>query len=284
MKRPRALGVVLAAAMSFVASRATAQSTPAEDDTRAGADALFGSAARALHDGHAGDAIAEFEALADRGVVDAVASYDRGLAYAARVRLGDEVPGDLGRAAHGFEEARDLSNDALLVEDATRALVVVRSEVARRRVRAGQPVEVDPSRSLARALSRLLSEDVWAVLCALASAVLTLGLFVRWLAGAARARLVGGVAAGVAVPVLAVAAAMTLAVRHDRGNLREAVIIGSSARPTDERGIALPGGTPLPEGARVEIVGTQGASARVRFGTADAWVASSVLREIAPRE
>jgi hypothetical protein len=280
MKRiPWALALALMVALLIAGSRAFAQATAPEEET--GDAALFEAGVRALHDGRPGDAIADFEALADRGVVDAAASYDRGLAYAARVRLGDEIPGDLGRAAHGFEEARDLSNDPRLVDDATRALVAVRSEVARRRVRAGQPVEVDPSRSLARALSRLLSEDVWAGLCAFASAVLTAGLFVRWLAGAPRARLAGGVAAGVAVPVLAVAAAMTLAVRHDRGSLREAVVIGSAARPTDERGIAIAGGTPLPEGARVEIIGTQGGSTRVRFGTADAWVASSVLRSLA---
>ena len=44
-------------------------------------------------------------------VVDAAASYDRGLAYAMRVRIGAEVPGDLGRAAQGFEEARELSRE-----------------------------------------------------------------------------------------------------------------------------------------------------------------------------
>ncbi len=80
---------------------------PADD----GAAALFESATKALHEGRAGDAIGAFETLADEGVVDAVASYDRGLAYAMRVRIGAEVPGDLGRAAQGFEEARDLSRD-----------------------------------------------------------------------------------------------------------------------------------------------------------------------------
>ncbi|MCL2450788.1 MAG: hypothetical protein FWD17_17740, partial [Polyangiaceae bacterium] len=173
---------------------------------------LFASGVRALHEGRAGDAVAAFEALADRGVVDPVASYDRGLAYAMRVRAGDETPGDLGRAAHGFEEARELSNDGALADDATRALVVVRTEVARRRQRAGQPAEVDPSRSLARALSRLLSEDIWAALAVVASLALASGLFVRWLAASPRARVAGGVTAGVAVPALAMTVAMTLAV------------------------------------------------------------------------
>jgi hypothetical protein len=275
------LAIAIAAATSFAALPAAAQSTPPSEETPS---ALFAAGTRALQEGRAGDAIAAFEALADRGVVDAAASYDRALAYAARVRIGDEVPGDLGRAAHGFEEARDLSSDSPLADDAARALVVVRSEVARRRMRAGQPVEVDPSRSLARALSRLLSEEVWAVLCALAAVALGAGLFVRWLGRSPRARLTGGITAGVAVPVLAVATAMTLAVRHDRATLREAVVIGPGARPTDERGIALGGAMPLPEGARVEVIAVRGGASRVRFGPTDAWVASGVLREIARRD
>jgi hypothetical protein len=249
----------------------------ADDDPAA----LFAQATQALKEGRAGDAIASFEALADRGVVDAVASYDRGLAYAARVHIGAEVPGDLGRAAHGFEEARDLSRDPRLTEDATRALTVVRSEVARRRSRAGQPVEVDPGRSLARTVAGLLAEDTWAVLAAGASALLAVALFVRWLARMPRVRVACGVAAGIAAPVLAVSVAMTLAARHDRLGLREAVVVSSGARPTDERGIAVAGATPLPEGARVEIVEAGGAWTRVRFGAIEASVTAGALRDLA---
>jgi hypothetical protein len=281
MNRRRWLVAAALAVLSLAASSAMAQPGDAPEES---AGALFASATGALREGRAGDAVVAFEALADRGVVDAVASYDRGLAYAMRVRIGGEQPGDLGRAAHGFEEARDLSSDARLVDDATRALVVVRSEVARRRVRAGQPVEIDPSRSLARALSRLLPEDGWAALCAIASVVLGIGLFLRWLAASTRARVAGGVTAGVAVPVLAVGAMMAFAARHDRITLREAVVVAANARPTDERGIALAGAVPLPEGARVEVLAAQGASSRVRFGAMDAWVAPGALREIARRE
>ncbi|MGH7298593.1 MAG: hypothetical protein ACRELB_26875, partial [Polyangiaceae bacterium] len=148
----------------------------ADDDPAA----LFAQGTRALKEGKAGEAIVSFEALADRGVVDAVASYDRGLAYATRVHIGAEVPGDLGRAAQGFEEARDLTRDPRLAEDALHALTVVRSEVARRRTRAGQPVEVDPGRSLSRTLAGLLSEDTWTFASVVASALLALGLLVRW--------------------------------------------------------------------------------------------------------
>jgi hypothetical protein len=243
--------------------------------------ALFAQATQALREGRAGDAIASFESLADRGVVDPVASYDRGLAYATRVRIGAEVPGDLGRAAHGFEEARDLARDPGLGDDASRALVVVRSEVARRRMRAGQPVEVDPGRSLGRTVAGLLAEDTWAGLAVAASALLALSLFARWLAAVPRVRVACAVAAAVAAPVLAISVAMTLAARHDRVGLREAVVVTAAARPTDERGIAVSGGTPLPEGARVEIIEARGASSRVRFGTIEALVPASAVRDLA---
>jgi hypothetical protein len=272
--RQRVLALAALAAV-LVASPARADDDPA---------ALFQQASRALEDGRAADAVAAFEALADRGVVDPVASYDRGLAYAMRVRVGAESPGDLGRAAHGFEEARDLARGGPVFEDASRALTVVRSEVARRRLRAGEPVEVDPGRSLARTVAGLLAEDTWAVIAAAASAVLALGLFVRWLAREPRTRIGGGVAAGVAAPALVAALVMTLAARHDRLSLREAVVVSPAARPTDDRGIALPGALPLPEGARVEVTEARGASSHVRFGAIEAWLPAVALRELARPE
>jgi hypothetical protein len=243
--------------------------------------ALFADGAKALHEGRAADAIGAFEALADRGVVDPVASYDRGLAYAMRVRIGAEVPGDLGRAVHGFEEARDLTRDPRLADDAARALVLVRSEVARRRARAGEPVEVDPGRSLSRTVAGLLAEDTWAAFSIAASVTLALGLFVRWLGRTGRVRVSGGIAAGVSAPALVLSLAMTLASRHDRLNLREAVVVVSTARPSDDHGIPVQGATPLPEGARVEVVDARGLATRVRFGTIEAWVTPSALRELA---
>jgi hypothetical protein len=258
----------------------SARSARADDAT----NALFDAATKALREGRAGDAIASFETLADDGVVDAAASYDRGLAYAMRVRIGAEVPGDLGRAAHGFEEARDLSSDRQLTDDASKALGVVRGEIARRRLRAGDPVEVDPGRSLSRAIAGLLPESVWSALSVAFSLALAAGLFARWLGGHPRVRIAGGVVASVAAPVLVLAVGMTLAARHDRLTLREAVVVATGARPNDARGIALPGATPLPEGARVEIVEPHGSATRVRFGTTDAWVSSSTLRELARLE
>jgi hypothetical protein len=241
---------------------------------------VMADGAKALREGRASDAIAAFESLADQGVVDAVASYDRGLAYASRVRVGAEVPGDLGRAAHGFEEARDLTRDPKLAEDATTALTVLRSEVARRRTQAGQSVEVDPGRSLGRTVAGLLAEDTWAALAVLSSATLAIGVFVRRRTSRRRLRVGAGVAAGLAAPALVIAIAMVVSARHDRLELREAVVVSPSARPSDEHGLVAPGATPLPEGIRVELVESRGMWTRVRFGALDAWVPTSALREL----
>ena len=251
-----------------------------ETATTEGAAALP-SAVKALREGRPADAIALLEAFGDRGLVDPVASFDRGLAYASRVRIGAEVPGDLGRAAQAFEEARDLSRDPRLREEASHALAVVRGELARRRMRAGQPVEVDQGRSLGRSLAQLLSENAWSWVTVAASLALSLGLFARWLGRGTRVRVAGGVTAGLAACAAAIAAAMTVSVRHDRHTLREAVVVTASGRPTDARGLALPGATPLPEGARVELIDSLDALAKVRFGSADIWVARSAVRELA---
>lgn len=270
------LGLLCVLGMMLVSRRSAADPDSADDTAR-----VLAEGTRALHDGRAGDAIAAFEALADRGVVDAVASYDRGLAYAARVRIGAEVPGDLGRAAQGFEEARDLTRDPRLSEDATQALTIVRSEVARRRTQAGESATVDPGRSLGRTVAGLLAEDTWAALAVLASATLAVGLFARWRARHRRLRVGAGLAAGLAAPLLVLASSMALTARHDRLSLREAIVVSSSARPSDDRGLALPGASPLPEGARVELVEEHAASTRIRFGALDGWVPTTSLRGLA---
>jgi hypothetical protein len=272
MKRLSLVAAVLVLGLA-VASTARA----ADDDDAS----LFATGTKALAEGRANDAVGAFEAFADRGIVDPVASYDRALSYAARVRVGPDVPGDLGKAAQGFEEALELTRDPRLADDASRGLIAVRSEIARRRARAGEPVVVDPARSLGRAVGGLLSEDLWALLALVASLAIGVGLFVRRLSVRPRVRVAGGTTAGVATPVLVAAAVMALAVRSDRLNLREAVVITPGARPTDERGLSVPGGTPLPEGARVEVLETRGSVARVRFGAIEAWVAGAALREIA---
>jgi hypothetical protein len=266
MRRLFAVGVLL------VSSAARADDSPS---------GLFADGVRALQDERPNDAVASFEALADRGVIDSVVSYDRGLAYALRIRAGAEQIGDLGRAAHGFEEARMLSRDKRLDADAEVALAAVRAEVSRRKAREGITVDVEQHPSPWRSLSRALGENTWAGLAITASFVLATALFLRWLARGSRERAGAAIAIAISAPMLLLGAALARSARHDRLWLREAVVISPSARPSDAHGIMLPQAQPLPEAARVEVLGDSAGWTEVRWGPLDAWVPTSTLRPLA---
>jgi hypothetical protein len=279
LRRISVLVVPLAIAFTAHTARAdAAASAPAPADETA---TIFATALQALGDGRPGEAIANFEALGDRGVVDPVVSFDRGLAYGARVRGRGALPGDLGRAALGFEEARALTRDPVLARDATKALGTIRAEVARRRALAGEPVDVDPGVSLGRAVVSLASENAWEGLAALASLVLTGSLFLRWLASARRVTIAASITMAIAGPLLAAGAVLVLAARDQRLHLQEGVIVSESARLSDEHHLTLPGAAPLPEAARVTIEETSGGWARVRFGAQRGYVPSPSVRPLA---
>jgi hypothetical protein len=274
VRRCRGFGVLFA---SIVAWGACALPARAAEET----DALFASGSTALAEGRPGDAIADFEALADRGGINAAASYDRGLAYADRVRIGAEQPGDLGRAAHGFAEAIALAGDPLLSKDAAKALTLVRSEVARRRTRTGEPVELDQGVALGRALVELAPENVWAVLAMATSVLLGLGLFARGNASDRRQRVGATVVSAVAAPLLVATAVLTLASRSERLHLVEGIVVASAAHPADDKGVALPGASPIPEAVRVEITGTRPGWVKVERGSQSAWLPSQSVRVLA---
>jgi hypothetical protein len=283
-----AVAVLLALATPALAlaqaSAPPSSSAPANDPSPAGQDEaaqIFAAGLHALDDGRPGDAIADFEALADRGVVDPVVSFDRGLAYAERVRGRSALPGDLGRAALGFEEARSLTGDPALARDATKALAAVRAEVARRRALAGEPVDVDPGVSLGRAIVALANEDTWTAIAAVSALMLTAALFVRWLSTARRVRIGAAITMAIAGPLLLGTALLTLGARDERLHLREGVIVSESARLSDERHITVPGAAPLPEGARVTIEEAAGGWAKVRFGAQRGFVPSPAVRPLA---
>jgi hypothetical protein len=242
-------------------------------------DALFARGVGALVAERPKEAIDAFEALADRGVLDAAVSYDRGLAYAHRARIA-EVPGDLGRAAHGFEEARDLTRTDLLAKDATRALAAIRSEVARRRTHAGEPVEVEQHPSLGESVARLLPDDTWAVLALIASIAFALALTVRRTSQARRARIGATITAAIAGAAAALLVACAWFARSDRLGREEAVLVAPAARPADARHIALASESPLPEGARVRVIGSDGEYTHIRWGALDAWLPSNTLRAL----
>ena len=245
------------------------------------AQATFDRGAAALAAGDATTAVTELETLADRGVVDAAASFDRGLAYASRVREGSEQAGDLGRAAHGFEEARGLASDEGLRADATRALAAVRAEVARRRARAGDPVELEPSVSPWLDVVRALPEDAWATGAAVGSVVLGASLAVRWRSASQRIRAGGAIAAALAALLLLSGAVATSAARRDRRERAEAVVVAPQLRLAEPNGVVRQGGAALPEGATVQIVDHSGSLVRVRWGAFDGWVPQTGVRTVA---
>jgi len=251
--------------------------TPSVDDT----PRLFADGVHALEQEQPNEAIASFEALADRGVVDAVVSYDRGLAYALRIRANAEQSGDLGRAAHGFEEARELSREARLTSDAEAGLTAVRAEVGRRKAREGLTVDVEQRASPWRTLSRMLGESAWASIAIATSFVLGAALFFRWLSKGSRARAGAAIAIAISAVLLPFTAALARSARHDRLWLNEAIVISPAARPSDSHGIALPQATPLPEAARVEIIEQSAGLTEIRWGSLDAWVPTSALRPLA---
>lgn len=268
--------------LSFAATTAMGDEPPPALDEQ-DPSALFREATDALAGDRPADAIAKLESLGDHGVLDPVVSYDRGLAYALRVRAGAEQPGDLGRAAHGFEEARALSADDALIDDATRALVAVRAEVARRRARAGDPVEVQHGVSLGRSIVGLLPENAWAMLGVAFSLVLAAAIATRARARAPRAKVAATTTSAISGALLAIAALLAWAARDARLHLREGIVIAPGARLLDERHLAKDGASALPEGARVRIVNEAGGYSRIEVGGESGDVSSSAVLPIAKR-
>ncbi len=275
--------VALAAALTLGEADARAQPSTATASSGEETDpaALFRAATDALAGEKPGEAIAKLEALGDRGIVDPVVSYDRGLAYAARVRAGAEQPGDLGRAAHGFEEARELSHDRALVADATLALEAVRAEVAKRRSRAGDPIELEHGVSLGRSIVKLLPENVWAVLAALCSLALAVGLVVRARAEAKRAKVAGTTTAGIAAGLLFISVLILQTARDVRLHVREAVVIAPSTRLLDDKHVALVTVGALPEGERVQLLEDGADFARVVAGRDVGWLPTGTVLPMA---
>lgn len=266
------------AAAAFLAAEPSARADDTDDPAK-----IFENATKALEGERPVDAIASFEALGDRGVIDPVISFDRGLAYAARVRAGAEQPGDLGRAVHGFEEARQLSSDPALDRDATSALTAVRAEIARRKSRSGDPVELDTGVSLGRSIVNLLPENAWAALAALASIALSIGIVIRARAEAHRAKVAGTTTASLASGVLVLTALLLHSARDVRLHLREAVVIAPNVRLLDEKRVALTTVAPIPEGARVQLLDEGGDFARVMVGRTEGGLPSSALLPMAKR-
>ena len=273
-----ALSLLPAQGSADVGGDADAKEAAAEDTDP---KALFQAATDALTGDRPALAIAKLEALGDRGVVDPVVSYDRGLAYAGRVRAGAEQPGDLGRAAHGFEEARELSHDAALIADATTALAAVRAEIAKRRSRAGDAIELESGLSLGRSIVKLLPENVWAAVAALCSLALTVGIVLRARAQVRRLKVAGTTTCAIAGGLLFALALVVQSARDIRLHVREAVVIAPATRLLDDKHVALLSVAPLPEGARVQLLDESSDFAHVVAGPAVGWLPSGAVLPMA---
>jgi hypothetical protein len=253
----------------MLAARASAQEPqPAEK--------IFSDGVAALHQGDHAQAIALFEALADRGVGHPDVTYDRGIAYLARVRAKAERPGDLGRAAAAFEETLHLRPGD---EDASIALDAVRAEVARRRARKAGEAEMEARPSLDRIVVELAPEAAWAYGALVASLVLTIGLILRRIRRGPL-HLTGVIAVPVGAVFLVLFAPLAARARHMRAATYPAVVIVPEARMLDDQGVPTTG-EPIPEAARVDVVDRKGALAEIRHGTREGWTHASSLRVIA---
>jgi hypothetical protein len=232
--------------------------------------------AAALGRGAVREALETYEAYADAGGLHPDVSYSRGMAYVARVRAGDDRPGDYGRAAAAFEEALALRPDDL---DAPRALEAVRSAVAHRRARGGQAIEIDAGPGAWAALVGLADEQTWALLAAAGSLALTFGLLARLRGRAQQTRLGGALAAALGLGALALGAAFALSARQARTRGERGVVVAPELRLTNEASLPLPGSPALPEGAGVDLLERRGGLVRVRWGKVTGWApAASVQR------
>lgn len=241
----------------------------------------YAAALGALRKGADNEAIDRLELLADQGVVSADASLARAAAYLARADEARAQPGDLGRAAAALSEALLLRpGDA----QAERALEEVQSEIARRRSKHNGSVVVRPR--LTRALVGLLSENTWAILAALSSVAVTVGIVVRRLGQRPLSRLSGLVALCVGAVLLFVFGSGAYAAEQLRVTSQPAVVVVPEARLTNEAGRPLPAKrgadtTSVPEGATVYVRERREGRCLVEWGSTDGWLSLSDVRLLA---
>lgn len=251
------------------------------DSEPAKPEAVLSAAMSAVERGAFDEAIDRLELLADQGFVHRDASLARAYAYVERARSRAAQSGDLGQAVAALEEAALLDPGTDDVED---ALETLRSEITRRRGRAGSSEEIQRP-ALGRAVTALLPENAWATLAALGSALLTLGLALRGFGKRRAFELAGavGIAAGLVIGTLC--GALAASARHYRMTSRPAVVVANEARWRDESGrpVSQPGkqSNTVPEGSLVYVLEERGGRYRIEWGILDGWVDATELRLLA---
>lgn len=238
-------------------------------------DSLFREGTEALAKGEFATAIERFEALSDMGFVHPDASFDRGLAYVARLRAGADRPGDLGRAAAAFEETLRLRPDDI---EADRALDIVRAEVTKRRSRRGKDATtVRPT--LDRVIIGLASERTWSFLALIASVLFAVGLFLRR-SSASGLSVAGRVLAPTAFVFFLIFLPLTLGARMLRLTTRTAVVVAPEVHLVDDSGTAT-GGDAISEAQLVETGEIRGGLIHVRCGSTEGWIPTGSVRLLA---
>jgi hypothetical protein len=177
----------------------------------------------------------------------------------------------LGLAAHSFEEAKILAKDDNMRAECTRLAGEVRGVVAKRRARIGLSTDMEENAPPSRALAGVLAEDTWSWIALASSALLFIGLVLRWRARG-RPQVAGGIMAAASVLVLALATFSSYIKRSDRLTLEEGIIVADEARPADEKHIVLTDAVSFAAGMRVAIEERRGGFAKVRTRKLTAWI------------
>lgn len=247
------------------------------------AEQVVANAMSAVERGALDEAVDALELLSDNGFIHRDASLARAYAYVERARSRAAHPGDLGRAVAALEEARllDPKEGAF-----TSALETLRSEIARRRMREARS-ELTQRPALGRAVTALLAEDSWALLAALGSSVLTLGLALRIFVRRRSAEIAGSVGIVVGLVLGLVCGGLAAAARHYRISSRPGVVVVSEVRLLDADfrplKVSAKQSNAVPEGSLVHVRGERAGHYHVEWGALSGWVDGSALRLLATR-
>ncbi|MBL8741734.1 MAG: hypothetical protein JNK04_11590, partial [Myxococcales bacterium] len=184
------------------------------------------------------------------------------------------LPGDLGRAAAGFEEASRLDpNDA----DAVRALDLVRAEVARKRSRQDKSdTIVRPT--LDRVVAEQLSPTSWSLAAIAASVLMSIGVLLRSRPSGFM-HVAGTLLAPISLIALLGLAPLAYFSRELAETTRPGVVVVVEAALQDENG-ANTDAPAIPEATLVELSERRGDNVLVRWGSYEGWLPHESVRPL----
>lgn len=271
MNKPSPHIVLLTCALALVAldtSASAAGSVPKEDYDRALA---------AIDKGDIANAIVELESMADSGVIHPDVSYNRGIAYATRAQSSTAEPGDLGRAAAGFEETLRLRPGD---KDAEKALDMIRGEITRRRSKQDKK-DVIVRATLGTAVLELLPVGVWSLAAMGASLLGGIGLLLRW-RKSGWIHVVGAVLAPLSLIIMVALIPIAYLARDHEETTKPGVLVVHEAALEQDSGKATDAPN-IPEGSLVELGRRKDDKVFVRWGNYEGWLPWRTVRPLAVR-